>query len=117
MNARLQQLRETLRMEWGELASHLGISRSMLDFVRKGQRNLSFPALRRLEEAERAAGILPPPKPESPDIAVPKPPAESAAKNVKNPKPGGDPLREIAWLLREAANRMDAYLEERDGKL
>ena len=47
-------------MEWGELATHLGLSRSMLDFIRKGQRNLSFKALRRLEEAERAAGILPP---------------------------------------------------------
>ena len=56
-------------MEWGELATHLGISRSMLDFVRKGQRNLSFPAIRRLEDAEREAGILastpaPPPDPE-----------------------------------------------------
>lgn len=46
-------------MEWGELATHMGISRSMLDFVRKGQRNLSFPALRRLEECERQAGLAP----------------------------------------------------------
>ena len=45
-------------MEWGELAIHLGLSRSMLDFARKGQRNLSFKALRRLEEAEREAGIV-----------------------------------------------------------
>jgi transcriptional regulator with XRE-family HTH domain len=59
MNARLQNLREALKMEWGELATHLGISRSMLDFVRKGQRNLSFPAIRRLEAVEKEAGILP----------------------------------------------------------
>ena len=57
MNQRLQRLRETLKLEWGELAEHLGMSRAMLDFVRKGQRNLSFPALRRLEQAEREAGF------------------------------------------------------------
>ncbi|MEI6704410.1 MAG: hypothetical protein WCL71_12895 [Deltaproteobacteria bacterium] len=52
-----------MRMEWGELASHLGLSRSMLDFARKGQRNLSFKALNRIEQAERDAGISSPSPP------------------------------------------------------
>lgn len=47
-------------MEWGELAIHLGLSRSMMDFVRTGKRQLSFKALRRLEQAEISAGITPP---------------------------------------------------------
>jgi len=58
VNDRLQTLRFALRLEWGELANRLDMSRSMLDFVRKGQRNLSFGALHRLEELERSAGLL-----------------------------------------------------------
>ena len=57
MERRLQHLRQVLRLEWGELAEKLDLSRAMLDFVRKGQRNLSFKALNRLEEVEREAGI------------------------------------------------------------
>jgi transcriptional regulator with XRE-family HTH domain len=59
MNERLQKLKEALRMDWGELAAHLRMSRSMLDFARKGQRNLSFKAVRRLEELEREVGLIP----------------------------------------------------------
>ena len=44
-------------MEWGELAAHLGISRSMLDQVRKGTRNPGPKLVRRIEAAESAAGI------------------------------------------------------------
>lgn len=60
MHQRLQRLKLALKVEWGELAGHLGMSRAMLDFVRKGQRNLSIKASRRLEEVERAAGLSPP---------------------------------------------------------
>jgi len=59
MQERLETLRFALRYQWGELAEHLGLSRSMLDQVRKGQRQLSFKALTRLEQAEQAAGITP----------------------------------------------------------
>lgn len=47
-------------MEWGELATHLSLSRSMLDFVRNGHRKPSFKVLRRIEQAEIEAGITPP---------------------------------------------------------
>jgi transcriptional regulator with XRE-family HTH domain len=59
MEKRLQKLRETLKFEWGELAHHLDLSRSMLDQVRKGKRHLGMKAMRRLEQAEGAAGIIP----------------------------------------------------------
>ena len=107
MNSRLQRLREILRLEWGELADHLGMSRAMLDFVRKGQRNLSFPALRRLEEAERAAGISPP---VVPTVSAPTPaPATSAGMNQEkleiSPRASDDPL-EVAMARLEAAMAM-----------
>ena len=63
MNDRLRTLRFALRLEWGELAKRLDMSRSMLDFVRKGQRNLSFGALHRLEDLERSVGLLKDPVP------------------------------------------------------
>ncbi len=63
MNDRLRTLRFALRLEWGELAKRLDMSRSMLDFGRKGQRNLSFGALHRLEDLERSVGLLKGPVP------------------------------------------------------
>jgi len=117
MQTRLEKLRTTLRLEWGELSTQLGLSRSMLDQVRKGQRNLSIKALRRLEEVERSAGILPPAPP--PPTAV-APAQDRPSKNLKISDKGdseGDALKEIAWLLREATERLDRYLSERDGKL
>jgi len=53
-----------MRLEWGELATLIGINRTMLHYVRKGERHLSIKALRRLEQAERAAGIATAPSPE-----------------------------------------------------
>jgi transcriptional regulator with XRE-family HTH domain len=110
MDERLQRLRTTLRMEWGQLAQHLGMSRAMLDFVRKGQRNLSFPALARLEEAERSAGIAPP------ILAV-----EEAPLPCETPKEKREifsakaELRAIASALRELCQRVER-LEKRLNK-
>jgi transcriptional regulator with XRE-family HTH domain len=57
LDTRLAALREALRLEWGQLAERLGVSRAMLDFMRKGQRNPSFRTLERIEAAEHAAGL------------------------------------------------------------
>lgn len=57
MHNRLETLRQALRLQWGELAARLNLSRSMLDQVRRDRRKLSIKAIRRLEEAERDAGI------------------------------------------------------------
>lgn len=66
---RLEKLREVKTLQWGELCDLLDIKRSMLHYLRKGERNLSFKALRRLEQAEREAGILPPaPPPHAPPL-------------------------------------------------
>ena len=57
MENRLEILRKTLNMGWGELASAMGISRSMLDQVRKGTRIFSPKTARQLEELELKAGL------------------------------------------------------------
>lgn len=109
MNSRLQRLRELLRLEWGELADHLGMSRAMLDFVRKGQRNLSFKALSRLEEAERAVGISPPLEP----IVGPRTPAPASSAGMVKEKEeiysvgsAREELREIGAALHDLAERL-----------
>jgi transcriptional regulator with XRE-family HTH domain len=114
VNSRLQRLREILRLEWGELADHLGMSRAMLDFVRQGQRNLSFPALRRLEEAERAAGISPPVV----TTVSAQPPAPDPAAGMNQEKLEISPLsrdERIAAAIAEAIaalQRVQAILAE-----
>jgi hypothetical protein len=106
-------------MEWGELATHLGLSRAMLDFARKGQRNLSFKAIRRLEDAERDAGILPPASIISPPESRPE---TGSIKNITISRKGegkgeeGDEIMAIAALLREAAERLEAYHRKQKGK-
>ena len=70
-----------MRLEWGELATRLGLSRSMLDMVRKGQRNLSFKALDRLEQAELEAGIFPPQPASEPPRSEP---GTDSIKNLSN---------------------------------
>lgn len=57
MKERLERLKRVLSLEWGELADHLDISRSMLDHVRNGRRDFGPKAMRRLEQAEIEAGI------------------------------------------------------------
>lgn len=59
MKERLKRLKDALSLEWGELAAKLDISRSMLDHVRNGLRTFGPKTVRRLELAEREAGIQP----------------------------------------------------------
>lgn len=90
-------MREVLRLEWGELAEQLDMSRSMLDFIRKGQRNPSFKALNRIEQAEREAGILPPiPSPKTPVFD----PEETPIKNSTILEKGSDKGIDREELLR-----------------
>jgi transcriptional regulator with XRE-family HTH domain len=108
MNARLQRLREVLRLEWGELAERLGLSRSMLDFVRKGQRNLSFKALSRLEDVERCAGFTPPPPIR---LAVHSPPVEYTVKRERKPLDIVELKRQVAAMKRQLAS-LERMIEE-----
>lgn len=45
---------------WGELAVKIGISRSMLDFLKAGTKDAGPAVLRKIIAAEEAAGLRPP---------------------------------------------------------
>lgn len=57
MLKRLENLKKAKTFSWGELCKLLDISRTMLHYLKTGERELSAKALRRLSEAEREAGI------------------------------------------------------------
>lgn len=56
MQNRLETLRYSLGLEWGELAERLGISRAMIGFIRNGKRKPSAALLLRISELEQQAG-------------------------------------------------------------
>jgi len=56
MDRRLETLRYSLGLEWGELATRLGISRAMIGFIRNGKRKPSAALLMRISELEQQAG-------------------------------------------------------------
>jgi hypothetical protein len=64
-------------MEWGELAAHLQVSRSMVDQARKQTRQFGPKVMRRLIDVEREAGLEPTEPPlevrESPVARIEKP--------------------------------------------
>ena len=110
MEKRFGLLRVALRLTWGGLAQYLDLSRSMMDQVRKGQRNLSFPALARLEEAERSAGLSPPVA-----LRLETPARSSGVSENGSISEGAEEIREIAAALRELLQRVER-LEKRLNK-
>ena len=52
MEERLRKLKDTLGVEWGELANRLCISRAMLGFVRRGDKAASSKLLKRISDLE-----------------------------------------------------------------
>jgi transcriptional regulator with XRE-family HTH domain len=54
ISERLETLRKSLNLNYGELAEALDLSRSMLDFIRSGKRKPSPKILRKMEELERS---------------------------------------------------------------
>lgn len=59
MSGRLDRLRKELKLTWGEFEEHLGISHTMMHFMRSGERTPSMKLLRRIEAEENKAGIEP----------------------------------------------------------
>lgn len=55
MKERLENLKKTLGVTWGEVAEYIGISRSMLDFLRSGERSAGNKTLQQMENAEARA--------------------------------------------------------------
>ncbi len=66
VSTRLECLRTAKGMTWKELAADLGISYTMIYFVRKGRKSLGVKKLQRLREAEIGAGLRSPTKPSFP---------------------------------------------------
>lgn len=60
---RLNRLKEKLVIDWGGVCDVLGIKRSMLHYLRNGERRPSSDLMRKLIEVERSAGIDTPPVP------------------------------------------------------
>ena len=58
---RVEEYRIKAGKTWDQVASDIGLSRSMLMMIKSGKRNLSAKALYRLEQAEISAGIRPSP--------------------------------------------------------
>ena len=56
MDERLNNLKDSLGVDWGHLAERLGISRSMLGFIRRGNKKPSKRLLIRIMELEASAG-------------------------------------------------------------
>ena len=61
MRNRLETLKNRLGLSWGALADYIGISRSMLDFIRAGDREVGNKTRRLIEEAEKKCGLVTPP--------------------------------------------------------
>lgn len=55
MKERLENLKKNLGVTWGEVAEYIGISRSMLDFLRSGERSAGNKTLQQMENAEERA--------------------------------------------------------------
>ena len=56
VDGRLNDLRYSLGLSWGELAARLDISRSMLGFVRRGKKPLSAQLAFRISQLEQETG-------------------------------------------------------------
>jgi transcriptional regulator with XRE-family HTH domain len=97
-----------LRLEWGELAARLGMSRAMLDFLRKGQRKPSFRTLDSIEAAEREAGLTPPPAVvrETPEPYAARPENDSISAAIARIEAKTEDLTAEFRALREALKRV-----------
>ena len=80
---RLEALKTHHSVTWGELAPIIGISRSMLDFVRSGVKEPGPKVMRRIAAAERAAGLLPPEPPPAPRTMAALKSLEETSKDWK----------------------------------
>jgi transcriptional regulator with XRE-family HTH domain len=103
VGTRLEDVRKRLSLSWGELATHIGISRAMLDFIRNGSREPSPKTARRIMEVERESGIVP-----LEDYDLPKSKLEKMEYGIP-----GDPdaimsaLKEITKLVRELKGEIE----------
>lgn len=113
--SRVEKLREALKMTKGEVYRHLVISPAMISMIRSEARVPGPKIIRRLEAAERVAGLAPPSKPGSSDVsAVREAPAVYGVAGL--PTSGKTPLSDFQGLelsdLRGLLDRARAMVVE-----
>ncbi len=91
MKKKLEALKERTGLTWGALADYIGISRSMLDFLRNGVRIPGNKTRRLIEEAEARSGS-----------AIPTNQQGKVHTGVGNPSPADLLLRAVEALERIA---------------
>ncbi len=120
---RLERLRAAKTLSWGELCADLDIKRSMLHYLRNGDRGPSAKLSRRIEKAEKDAGLQPPdtgpPVASNSGKTYPEslPTAgrlreESSSYGTKHPTPHRDPSHMPRDLENNLGGKMEA-LESR----
>lgn len=94
MDRRLDNLRQALRLEWGELCTKLDVGRVMMHYIRSGERTPSMKLIRRIEAAEAEAGLRP-----AAAVVVP----DEALGGLASLREPSSELRKPAALRREFA--------------
>ena len=108
VGSRLDGLKETMTLTWGELSTRLQLSRAMLDFMRTGARNPSPKVLRRITELEVEAGIA---TPRPPPIVVKESPVEYTVTRNRKPLDIVELKRQVAAMKRQLAS-LERTIEE-----
>ena len=98
---RLERLRSHHDWTWAQVGNAIGVKVPMLMMVKKEKRKLSSKAMRRLVDAEIAAGLRPPPR------EAASHPSETRAKLVRVEKA----LRKQAKVLEKQADSISKAIE------
>ena len=108
VGSRLDGLKETMTLTWGELSTRLQLSRAMLDFMRTGARNPSPKVLRRITELEVEAGIA---TPRPPHTVVKESPVDYTVRRDRKQLDIVELRRQVAAMKRQLAS-LERTIEE-----
>lgn len=107
ISSRIEALKKATGRSLEEIRSDLDVSRGMFHYMRSGERNPSRKILERLEDAERAAGIL------APTIAPVALHARRSASPAAEQRTSGDEFAGLPPELRQAAEVVAAVVSAR----
>ena len=102
LSERLERLRHARTVTWAELREVLGIGETMLHYLKTGQRQPSPKLIRRIEQAEREADLLPPAA-----IYEPRGSMDSLGKEGRAPTP-----REELMVIRDELRKLLDRVEQ-----
>lgn len=95
---RTERLADVLKVQLGELPDRIGVSPRMFYGYRSGKYDVSDKAWRKLDQAERAAGIAPE--------------SEDSPKKRLNQNPPGELPEDRAARMEKKMDRLEAMMEE-----